>query len=52
MSKEFPECPLYTHINCRELDNPKLCAFVNKDKKCLKKILKSKPKKKKVEGMW
>jgi hypothetical protein len=28
MSEKHPECPLY---------NPKLCAFVKKDKVCLKK---------------
>lgn len=37
MSKQYPECPLYNHENCRELYSPKLCAIVNEDKKCLKK---------------
>jgi len=37
MSKKYPECPLYNHDNCRDLHNPKLCAIVRKDKKCLKK---------------
>jgi hypothetical protein len=37
MSKHHPECPLYNHNNCRELDNPKLCAIVRKDKVCLRK---------------
>jgi hypothetical protein len=37
MSKHHPECPLLKHDNCRELDNPKLCAIVRKDKTCLKK---------------
>jgi len=50
MSKQYPECPLANHINCRELDNPKLCAIVRKDKKCLKKNPKSRMKKKKMEG--
>jgi hypothetical protein len=46
MSKKYPECPLYNHDNCKELYNPKLCAIVRKDKKCLKKQQKSKNKKK------
>ena len=37
MSKQFPECPLFNHHNCRELHNPKLCAIVREDKTCLKK---------------
>ena len=37
MSERFPECPLYNHNNCRELDNPKVCAIVRKDKVCLRK---------------
>jgi hypothetical protein len=41
MSKQYPECPLYNHNNCKELHNPKLCALVRKDKKCLKKLHKS-----------
>ena len=47
MSKRYPECPLANHINCRELHNPKLCAIVHKDKKCLKKLHKSAKKTKK-----
>jgi len=46
MSKKYPECPLYNHDNCKELYNPKLCAIVRKDKKCLKKQQKLKNKKK------
>jgi hypothetical protein len=42
MSKNHPECPLYNHLNCKEYFNPKLCAFANQDKICLKKT-KSKP---------
>jgi len=38
MSKEYPECPLVNHSNCRELHSPKLCAIVRKDKTCLRKI--------------
>ena len=47
MSKQYPECPLTNHSNCRELHNPKVCAIVREDKKCLRKIRKSvkKPKK-------
>ena len=44
MSKKHPECPLYNPLNCKEYYNPKLCAFVRKDKVCLKKK-KPKPKK-------
>jgi hypothetical protein len=44
MSKKNPECPLYNPLNCKEYYNPKLCAFVRKDKVCLKKK-KPKPKK-------
>ena len=37
MSEKHPECPLYNPLNCKEYYNPKLCAFVRKDKVCLKK---------------
>jgi hypothetical protein len=37
MSEKHPECPLYNPLNCKEYYNPKLCAFVRKDKTCLKK---------------
>ena len=47
MSEQYPECPLSNHINCREIDNPKVCAIVRKDKKCLKKLHKSTKKAKK-----
>jgi hypothetical protein len=36
MSKQCPQCPLYNHSSCKELDNPTLCALVRKDKTCLK----------------
>ena len=42
MSKIYPECPLYNHISCKDIDNSKLCALVRKDKKCLKKLGKQK----------
>jgi len=41
MSKQYPECPLYNHNNCKEIHNRKLCALVREDKICLKKIPKS-----------
>ena len=37
MSEKHPECPLYNPLNCKEYYNPKLCAFVRRDKTCLKK---------------
>ncbi len=37
MSEKNPECPLYNPLNCKEYYNPKVCAFVKKDKICLKK---------------
>jgi hypothetical protein len=37
MSEKHPECPLYNPLNCKEYYNPKICAFVRKDKICLKK---------------
>jgi len=37
MSQKHPECPLYNPLNCKEYYNPKLCAFIRKDRVCLKK---------------
>jgi hypothetical protein len=37
MSEKHPECPLYNPLNCKEYYNPKLCAFVRKDRVCRKK---------------
>ncbi len=37
MSEKHPECPLYNPLNCKEYYNPKICAFVKKDRICLKK---------------
>ena len=37
MSEKHPECPLYNPLNCKEYYNPKVCAFVKKDRICLKK---------------
>ena len=45
MSKKYPECPLYNHSNCKDLDNPEICAIVRKDKVCIKKKTRSKSKK-------
>jgi hypothetical protein len=38
MSKQYPECPLFNHENCKELHNRKVCAIVRKDKACLRNI--------------
>ena len=46
MSQQYPECPLYNHATCKELDNPKLCALVKKDRICLKKRFKQRKNKK------
>lgn len=48
MSKEYPECPVYNHDNCKEIDNPKLCALVRDDKKCLRELRKKAKKEKPV----
>ena len=45
MSKKYPECPLYDHSSCKELDKPDICAIVREDKKCLKKLRKPSSKK-------
>ncbi len=45
MSKEYPECPLYNHSSCRDIDNPKICAIIRKDKICIKKRAEREPKK-------
>jgi hypothetical protein len=37
MSEKHAECPLYNPLNCKEYYNPKLCAFVRKDRVCRKK---------------
>jgi len=36
---------MYTPDNCKEVENPKLCALVRKDKLCLKKMPRSKSRK-------
>ena len=41
MSKKYPECPLYNHKNCKEIDNLKVCALVREDKACLRELPKS-----------
>ena len=47
MSKEYPECPLYNHNNCKDLYMISVCAIVRKDKTCLKKLSKNVKKAKK-----
>jgi len=46
MSKKHPECPLYNPLNCKDYNNPMVCAFIRKDKVCLKKNLKQNKRKK------
>ncbi len=50
MSKQYPECPLANHANCRDLHSPSLCAIVREDKKCLKKNPKAHNEEKKDGG--
>jgi hypothetical protein len=40
MSKQYSECPLYNHANCREIDNRKICAIVREDKNVLRSYIK------------
>ncbi len=44
MSKQYPECPLFNHENCKEFYNRKVCAVVRKDKVCLRNIPKARNK--------
>jgi len=41
MSKQYLECPLFNHENCKELHNRKVCAIVRKDRVCLRNIPKA-----------
>ncbi len=41
MSKQYPECPLYNHNNCKQLQNPKVCAIIRNDNSCRRDHLKS-----------
>ncbi len=50
MSEMYPECPLFNHITCKEIDNPKLCALIRKDKKCLRELPKNVKKEKTVSA--
>jgi len=50
MSKQYPECPLFNHENCKELHNRKVCAIVRKDKVCLRNIPKAGKKARKRKG--
>jgi hypothetical protein len=45
MSIKYPECPLYNHSSCKDIDHPKLCAIVREDKVCVKKKSNSKSRK-------
>ena len=47
MSKKYPECPLFNHLSCKDIDNPQICAIVRKDKVCVKKKMKAEPIKRK-----
>ncbi|MBF0204176.1 MAG: hypothetical protein HQK67_07635 [Desulfamplus sp.] len=42
MSKQYPECPLYNHVTCKDLHNPNMCAIIREDKNCFKKRPKNK----------
>ena len=44
MSKQYPECPLYNHNNCRQFNNPKICAIVKNDNECLRERYKNRKK--------
>ncbi len=37
MSARQPDCPLHNPYNCKEYNNPRLCALVRADKTCRKK---------------
>jgi hypothetical protein len=41
MSKQYPECPLYNHDNCKQFHNPKVCAVIRNDNNCLRKRYKN-----------
>jgi len=43
MSKQYPECPLYNHVTCKDLHNPRVCAIIREDKTCSKKRQKNRP---------
>jgi hypothetical protein len=47
MSKQYPECPLYNHDNCKQFHNPKVCAVTRDDNNCLRERYK---KSKKTNG--
>ncbi len=44
MSKQYPECPLYNHNNCKQFHNPKVCAIVRDDNNCLREPPKNRKK--------
>ncbi len=37
MKHKKPQCPLSNPLNCKEYNNPNLCAFARQDGKCIKK---------------
>jgi hypothetical protein len=39
MSAKYPDCPLFDHRNCRDCENPNICAIVREDRCCLKSRL-------------
>ena len=36
-SAQHTQCPLSNPLNCKEYNNPQVCAFVRDDKACTKK---------------
>ena len=34
---QHTQCPLSNPLNCKEYNNPQVCAFVREDKTCTKK---------------
>lgn len=48
MSEHYPECPLYNHNHCKDLNSPNFCAIVRKDKTCSRKINRPKEQKTKM----
>ena len=35
MSRPYPECPVYVPVNCTDYRNPRICALVRADRRCL-----------------
>ena len=51
MSKQYPECPLYNHNNCKQFHNPKVCAIVRDDNNCLREPPKNRKKQIKAQAV-